>query len=289
MCKHYEKYVWKVIKSPVSLLGEAEEEEKISFCGRVVQPLIVGGEDARPREFPHMARIGYGDKPNIAWLCGGSLISERFVLSAAHCTKPGPKKLASWVNLGDLDISSDVDESEPVTIRIVERIDHPGYTGKQLYHDIALYKLENDAPLGIYIRPICLNTKRIIPQPKALASGWGHTAWGGHGSARLQKVELDLVANKVCNNSYQSNIGEGLELPRGIVSDYMICAGGVGKKDTCQGDSGGPLQIPLETPYCMYAIIGVTSFGKGCATNTPGVYTNVAHYVKWIEDIVWPT
>lgn len=72
----------------------------------------------------------------------------------------------------------------------------------------------------------------------------------------------------------------------------MICAGdshGGWNKDTCQGDSGGPLQISHPKNICLFQILGITSFGQGCAVvNTPGVYTRVSHYLKWIEDIVWP-
>lgn len=56
-----------------------------------------------------------------------------------------------------------------------------------------------------------------------------------------------------------------------------------------QGDSGGPLQRVLEKPYCMYSIVGVTSFGKFCAFKfTPAIYTRVSSYIDWIEKIVWP-
>lgn len=287
MCKMYEKYVWKTISSP---LGGTEQ---VSFCGIVAKPLIVGGENASAREFPHMARIGYGDESNIEWLCGGSLISERFILSAAHCTEPIPDELASWANLGDLDTSTEDDEADPVTIPIVEWFNHPDYEG--YYNDIALYKLERNAPLGIYIRPICLNTDpKLIPylrgltQPKSIGSGWGVTKWKGRRSSLLQKVELGLVTNGHCNDSYRGNIGPGKDLPIGILPDSQFCAGGDGIHDTCQADSGGPLQVALQTPFCSYSIIGVTSFGKRCASKVPGVYTNVIHYIKWIEGIVWP-
>lgn len=72
----------------------------------------------------------------------------------------------------------------------------------------------------------------------------------------------------------------------------MICAGDTlsgWNKDTCHGDSGGPLQIPHPRNECLFQVLGITSFGQGCAiANTPGVYTRVSHYLNWIEDIVWP-
>lgn len=289
MCESYGQYVFKKMRSPALVLPDEDGQVTISFCGRVAEPLIVGGEDARPREFPHMARIGYGSEVNIQWLCGGSLISERFILSAAHCAKMGGHRLANWANLGDLDTSTEEDEADPVTIRISERFVHPGYTGRELYHDIALFKLIKDAPLGIYIRPICLNTRRTVLQSKATATGWGLTQYRGRGSSKLQKVEVEMVDSGRCNNSYSHYTGKGRQLPSGIVADYMLCAGGDGRKDSCQGDSGGPLHIALDSPYCMYSVIGVTSFGRGCGTSTPGVYTNVFNYLSWIEAVVWPS
>lgn len=81
----------------------------------------------------------------------------------------------------------------------------------------------------------------------------------------------------------------GKSLPSGIITS-QLCAGELnGGKDTCQGDSGGPIQIVKNNPYCMYDIVGVTSFGKFCGfKNSPAVYTKVSYYIPWIESIVWP-
>lgn len=85
---------------------------------------------------------------------------------------------ATWVRLGDLDISIDNDDAEPVELRIKRRINHPQYNGQRLYHDIALYELEREVKLNSYIRPLCLYTGRNLETNAALASGWGHTSWG---------------------------------------------------------------------------------------------------------------
>lgn len=98
------------------------------------------------------------------------------------------------------------------------------------------------------------------------------------------KVTLDLIDRNTCNKYFPHRPG----IENGVIPS-MICAGVLkGGKDTCQGDSGGPLQIILEDPYCMYSIIGVTSFGAFCGyANSPAIYTNVSHFVPWIEEIVW--
>lgn len=105
------------------------------------------------------------------------------------------------------------------------------------------------------------------------------------GSNDMMKVVLDIISNDDCGEAFSS---EKINLKDGL-KDSMICAGVLsGGKDTCQGDSGGPLQVILEKPYCMYSIIGVTSFGKFCGyANSPAVYTKIFNFLPWIEGIVW--
>ena len=106
------------------------------------------------------------------------------------------------------------------------------------------------------------------------------------------KVALRMTEHDKCNRAYASSSKR--KLPRGILTESQVCAGGTGK-DTCQGDSGGPLQVSTRNdtraaaePYCMYKIVGITSFGQACGYSAPGVYTRVYHFVPWIESIVWP-
>lgn len=107
------------------------------------------------------------------------------------------------------------------------------------------------------------------------------------GSNKLMKVTIDMIDYNECNKTFAADVG-GRALKHGVMK-YQLCAGVMkGGKDTCQGDSGGPLQVILKKPYCMYEIIGVTSFGKFCGfRSSPAIYTRVSHYIKWIESIVW--
>lgn len=105
------------------------------------------------------------------------------------------------------------------------------------------------------------------------------------------KVAVKVAQIDRCKQIYSNT--EKKRLENGIQEQLQLCAGGTAK-DTCQGDSGGPLQVSTKNytldstePYCMYKIVGVTSFGKACGFH-PGVYTRVYHYVPWIEGIVWP-
>lgn len=121
--------------------------------------------------------------------------------------------------------------------------------------------------------------------PKAVAIGWGRTHFSGPKSDVLRKVNLDIINQTVCQSSYRKE----RRLPQGII-DEQFCAGVLaGGKDTCQGDSGGPLIAQLPEFNCVKFIIGITSFGRFCASpNSPGVYTKVYSYLDWIEQIVFP-
>ncbi|XP_014271184.1 venom protease [Halyomorpha halys] len=287
MCEVYSKYVYRTVEIIPMVPGQEPRNITISDC--TMEPLIVGGVDAKPKEFPHMALVGYEEikTRKINWICGGSLISSKFVLTAAHCIFAN-NRFQYWVRLGDLDTSSESDDSEPVNIRVAKKIIHPQYNDRHVYHDIALFELEYEATFSNYVRPLCLHTSKEKKSDKLVASGWGYTRWeGNRSSEKLQKITLPLVSNQKCNKFYDSREDQNV-IPNGIVKDLMLCAGGEEKKDTCQGDSGGPLQIMHKNFFCMYSIVGVVSNGKGCALGYPGIYTRVSNYVAWIVENIWP-
>lgn len=286
MCQVYSQYAYEKIESPT--LSVITTFSKILDCPISTQPLIVGGTKAGRKEFPHMIQIGYGS-PDTSWDCGGTLISENFILTAAHCLRGG-KGDAKFARGG---LANQSDTHHLQVRNIIKLIKHPRYTFAK-YHDIALMKVDRNFELNTFLRPACLYTKKDFPVKHAVATGWGLTEFAGEGSEDLQKVILEYFTTSQCNNTYRRVINSvNTELPDGIIEDYMICAGSSeDRKDTCQGDSGGPLQIVHEETNevkCMYNIIGVTSFGVACGIgkNQPGVYTRVSYYIKWIEDNVW--
>lgn len=174
----------------------------------------------------------------------------------------------------------DTDDADPKTIRVARSIANPNYQAPIQYHDIALLELGEDMVFNAYARPACLNSNFNVGKNRAIASGWGSTEWFGDSSSSLLKVTLDFFRFSECQPQYEAN----RKLNRGLQEDQQLCAGSYDKeRDTCEGDSGGPLQIYHDI-YCMYKIVGVTSFGKGCGTaGLPGIYARVSNYIDWIE------
>ncbi|XP_014612361.1 PREDICTED: venom protease-like [Polistes canadensis] len=281
-CKEYSQYVYQLIYPPIFIIGQ--KPINVSTCGIKGKTLIVGGEKAAAREFPHMVALGYESSNGIEWKCGGSLVSKRFVLTAAHCLRSGDGVAPTVVRVGDLNLVSTNDIANPKDYKIIEKIRNPQYKPPLLYHDIALLKLETDVEFNEFARPACLQTALPdSPENKATATGWGIVKFDtGKKSDDLLKVTINVVNHTSCNKFSYSNI----QYNRGIVNEWQICAGEFGK-DTCGGDSGGPLLIFNDENYCMYNIIGVTSAGQICGLYSPGLYTKVYNYVPWLESVIW--
>uniref|UniRef100_A0A3F2YQ77 Peptidase S1 domain-containing protein n=1 Tax=Anopheles albimanus TaxID=7167 RepID=A0A3F2YQ77_ANOAL len=233
------------------------------------------------REFAHMAAIGWSQTDNSTkWSCGGSLIWENFVLTAAHCAVDESNMPPDVTRLGDIDLFNDSDDGYAQQIRILEIIRHPEYRFSARYHDIALLRLERKVALHETVAPACLWDDDEIRFKTLEATGWGDTGFAQSRTPILLKVLLRPVDREACNEHYQ-NI-RGL---RAGLHDYQMCAGHT-LMDTCPGDSGGPLQVKLLhntriTPF----VVAVTSFGSACGLSVPGVYVRVAPYVQWIQSV----
>lgn len=225
---------------------------------------IVGGQMVTSaKKYPWMVRLV---RSSGRTFCGGALIHKQWVLTAAHCM-PGLSSVNMY--LSDLDITKKDGEIFRTSSQIIS---HAAYDSRTVQNDIALIKLKDAVPDTATTHPVCLPctlANHNFGGKKLTIAGWGDTEENGQASAHLREVDVPFVTNAACRNSYGS-----------YIRDTNICAG-EGGKDSCQGDSGGP---GVYQSGGVTSIVGVTSFGNGCARpGFPGVYTKVSSYIKWIE------
>lgn len=225
---------------------------------------IVGGENAQRGELPFQISLRYGGRH----ICGGSILSERIIVTAAHCSD-GPVSSFSIV-AGDLD--NGVDEGSEQTIAVEDVRIHENYDDWEISNDIALMVLREPLQLNEYVQPIALPEAGHLATGDSVVSGWGSIREGGSSPRILQKVTVPIITDQECRNAYGDS----------EVHDSMICAGiPQGGKDSCQGDSGGPMTAS-DTGDRYLA--GIVSWGYGCARpGYPGVYTEVSAFVDWVQ------
>uniref|UniRef100_A0A3B3X2L3 Peptidase S1 domain-containing protein n=1 Tax=Poecilia mexicana TaxID=48701 RepID=A0A3B3X2L3_9TELE len=266
----YRRLFLKLIKSSLVFVSGCQAQQQ-PRCGNVaIKTRIVGGQDASPGRWPWQVSI-QGDNGHF---CGGSLITDQWVLTAAHCIERDI--LMSKVHLGAYNLS-DPNPNE-VTRGIVQAFVHPDYNSQTYNNDIALLKLSTRVNFTDYIQPVCLasHNSTFLEGTNSWVTGFGSLGNGTYPDI-LQQVEVPIIGNNKCSCYNQGVVQE--------VTENMMCAGlDEGGKDSCQGDSGGPLVMYNSLAWVQG---GVVSFGYGCAVPMkPGVYARVSNYQKWINDTV---
>ncbi|XP_038618210.1 serine protease 33-like [Tachyglossus aculeatus] len=252
---------------------------------------VVGGEDAKDGEWPWQISLFWGD----SHYCGGSLITNSWVLTAAHCVfHREPSNYSVVLGTNTLEPIS----PDGVIRKVKKIVAHPGFTANiEDSSDIALLELSEPVSFTEKIQPICIadNSSRPASGTPCWATGWGSLGVEGETDLpppqALQKVKLPLIYREACDNLYHlpdqpsptsPSPGDDIELPEGPnIVEGMICAGyPEGRPDVCFGDSGGPLSCPVNG---VWVLTGIVSWGVDCGSpNHPGVYTDVATYTSWI-------
>lgn len=242
---------------------------------------IVGGQSAQENSWPWQIHLSVCGK----WygilecnICGGSLISPKYVVSAAHCV---PSEAAGTVILGASDINLGGDQQTSVE----EFIIHDSWNHPNMFdNDISLLKLKQLAVISDNVSPICLPHPETCFDPKipCVVTGWGLIDERGGFPSMLQEVAVRLISDSTCKTY------SGYD---GTLTDKMFCAGFKhGTMDACAGDSGGPLvcSVPEERMGGQngWVLYGIVSWGYGCARpNSPGVYTRVTKMVEFIKRV----
>ncbi|XP_036336805.1 trypsin-1-like [Rhagoletis pomonella] len=263
--------------------------EQVCRYNHLKRGFIIHGKLAKDNEFPFMAALGWRIKDDstgnstIVYKCGGTIYDRGYVITAAHCLYHSAD-LPVVVRPGGFALN----DTEAWDLEVEDVIEHPNYEYPSVYNDIAVIRLKaifNGNPF--HDAPACLWAKPSLEE-NVTAIGYGDTQFGGVSSPLLLKTNLTTINNRECESFYDPDSGA---LTEGIRST-QICAMDPEKlRDTCQGDSGGPIIkfVQMEGLNLMSYLVGVTSFGIGCGTGTPSVYTRISEFVDWIEEVTYGT
>jgi len=229
---------------------------------------IVGGSEAEPHSYPWMAALFVDG----SWFCGGSLISDEWVLTAAHCAKDASEMV---VMLGAHNVREEQEEGR-IELTTTDFFTHPDYNTFTLHNDLALVHLPRKVEFTDTIRPVCLpahsESGEKFDHLPAVASGWGKPTDSAESiSPELRFVDTDTITNLICALEFPANVWKNI-----------ICISGKNGKSTCNGDSGGPLHLVNDG---VHKQIGITSFGSGlgCELGFHAAFTRPASYLEWIE------
>ncbi|XP_006865341.1 PREDICTED: transmembrane protease serine 6 [Chrysochloris asiatica] len=234
---------------------------------------IVGGTVSSEGEWPWQASLQVRGRH----VCGGALIADRWVITAAHCfQEDSMASPALWtVYLGKVWQNSRWPGE--VSFKVTRVFLHPYHEEDTHDYDVALLQLDHPVVRSAAVRPICLPARSHFFEPglHCWITGWGALREGGPTSNALQKVDVQLIPQDLCSEAYRYRV-----TPR------MLCAGyRKGRKDACQGDSGGPLVC--KEPSGRWFLAGLVSWGLGCGRpNYFGVYTRITGVIGWIQQVL---
>ncbi len=234
------------------------------------QAPIIGGDETIPGEWPWQAQINNGGSP---W-CGGSILSENWVLTAAHCVDGVPVGQLE-VNLGLHTRSAPGPEVQ--TRGVSNSIIHPDWAPFSIENDVALLQLDAPVAFDQYVQPIAVEENVPPVGTPAYVTGWGQTAPGSSAADVLMEARLPVEDTATCNSAGT------LPLP---VQDSMLCAGFVGgEHGGCHGDSGGPLVVASGFAN-GWRQVGVVSWGVGGSCSSYTVFARLSELSGWISGVV---
>ncbi|KAJ3656394.1 hypothetical protein Zmor_015476 [Zophobas morio] len=231
---------------------------------------IIGGEIANAGQFPFIAAI-YKNTNDGTYFCGGSLISDQWILTAGQCVENG---ILFSIRLGITNLNSN-DESS-LRLATDYYVLHPDYNPDTLENDVGLIKLRMPITYSDYVKPVdYLPVVDLQAQSGAVALGWGQNNDETAGLVDdLHWVALVVLSNAECKLVYGNQI-----------TDNMACGEGNYNQGTCQGDSGGPLV--QDSGRGIRTQVGIASFisGNGCESTDPSGFTKIYPYTSWIYNI----
>ncbi|EFA02791.1 serine protease P76 precursor [Tribolium castaneum] len=222
---------------------------------------IIGGSSISISSVPWQVSLQYYG----SHICGGSIISAKYIVTAAHCTD-GLTAAQLSIRAGTSSRGSGGQVSSVARI-----YQHSSYNSRTIDYDISILELSSSLTLGSNVSPVSLPSSSTSwnAGTSVLVTGWGTTSEGSSSlPSALQGVTVQIVSQSTCSSAYGS----------GSITGRMLCAGVTnGGKDACQGDSGGPLVVGN-------VLAGIVSWGAGCGRPSyPGVYSNVPALRSFIQ------
>merc|ERR1712240_890328 len=261
------------------------EDRAINTCG--CAPVsssnrIVGGKEVNPKgKLPYQVYFNpckcTSDGMCRCGMCGGTIVNKKFVITAAHCYNSMFTDLRVIVGEHNLCEGGNVIKVKKITL-------HPDYNSKKVDNDIAVLELAEDLTFTDKIKPACLPSSETKDYGGSAStiSGWGGTIGYGRNEQQPQQpkqctlketiVKLIASSDPMCS-----------KLPGLATSSKIKLCAFAKDTDTCQGDSGGPLTVPENGKYTL---VGVVSYGWGCASSTPGIYARVQGFLPWIKNLI---
>ncbi|XP_066928012.1 chymotrypsinogen B-like [Clytia hemisphaerica] len=256
----------------VSVVNADQFFNNFTICGKPIKKRTMESSNyVSPGYFPWQAAVKKTVISNFNGLpdCGATLISNEWLVSAAHCNIT----VGDHVVLGANYIGLSVEESRQY-FRVKFVRPHPSYSKVTNDYDIALVQLDKPATYTDYVRPACIinSGTKLAAATKSEVSGWGLLKCGG--PENLQKGEISISSNDVCNQIYGNK----------EVTPRMLCAKHpAGGREGCLGDGGGPLVVDVKQNQQFY-LAGVVSWGTKCRHGFPEVFANVSTLREWLQE-----
>lgn len=226
---------------------------------------VVNGQDASPHSWPWQISL----RVRGGHICGGSLIRDDWIVTAAHCVYRNPNPSGYTVVVGGHRRTGSTSVQQTLKVKTLHK--HSGFTMQNLKHDVAVLQLERPVKLSDKVNTICLPDKDADLNSKCYITGWGRISGGGPAADILQQAKLPLVSHTDCRKKYGS-----------VDRNAHLCAGEgrAAASGGCNGDSGGPLACEMGGKWYLH---GAVSFGRrNCPTTHFTVFARITSYKSWI-------